>query len=133
MRKVEIKRKELRKGRGIKDRNEIERKRKKNWRVLVKLGNKMCMPFCCDDCVYFNILMSCFKESGPRCPIFVKFFKLTVFVQNVLFNMYFIFYKNKNRLANITPSDYIPEQCLVLRISHCCLVSAHQHPVDSWL
>ena len=24
--------------------------------VLVKLGNKMCMPFCCDDCIYFNIL-----------------------------------------------------------------------------
>ena len=53
MRKVEIKGKELKKGRGIKDRNEIERK--KNWRVLVKLGNKIGMPFCCDDCVYFNI------------------------------------------------------------------------------
>ena len=22
----------------------------------MKLGNKMCMPFCCDDCVYVNIL-----------------------------------------------------------------------------
>ena len=33
MRKVEIKGKELRKGRGIKERNEIERK--KNWRILM--------------------------------------------------------------------------------------------------
>ena len=45
MRKVEIKGKELWKGREIKERNEIE-----------KLGNKMCIHFCCDDCVYFNIL-----------------------------------------------------------------------------
>ena len=53
MRKVEIKGKELTKGRGIKERNEIERKR--NRRVLVKLGNKMRMPFCCDGCIYANI------------------------------------------------------------------------------
>ena len=46
--KGEIKRK------GIKERNEIERK--KNWRILMKLGHKMCMPLCCDDCVYVNIL-----------------------------------------------------------------------------
>ena len=56
MRKVEIKGKELRKGRGMKARNEIERK--KNWRILMKLGNKMCMPFCCDDCVYVNKILA---------------------------------------------------------------------------
>ena len=39
MRKVDIKGKKLKKGRGIKERTEIERKT--NWRVLVKLGNKM--------------------------------------------------------------------------------------------
>ena len=22
----------------------------------MKLGNKICMPFCCDGCIYFNIL-----------------------------------------------------------------------------
>ena len=41
-RKVEIKGKELRRGREIKERNEIERK--KNWRILMKLGNQICMP-----------------------------------------------------------------------------------------
>ena len=54
MGKVEIKGKELRNGRGIKEKTEIERKT--NLRILMKLGNKMGMPFCCDDCVYVNIL-----------------------------------------------------------------------------
>ena len=54
IRKGEIKRKELRKGRGIKEINEIERE--KNWKILMKLGNKICMPFCCDDYIYVNIL-----------------------------------------------------------------------------
>ena len=67
-----------------------ERERKKNWRILMKLGNKMCMPFCCDDCVYVNILTCLVSKNLDQGSQY--FFKLTVFVQNVLFNMYFILY-----------------------------------------
>ena len=73
MRKVEIKGKELRKRRGIKERNEIERK--KNWKVLMKLGNKMCMPFCCDDCVYFNILTCLVSRNLDQGAQYLKILK----------------------------------------------------------
>ena len=45
----------MRKFKGGNKRKEM-RERKKNWRILMKLGNKMCMPFCCDDYDYVNIL-----------------------------------------------------------------------------
>ena len=59
-----MKKVELRKGRGIKERNERDREQK-NWRILMKLGNKICtgMPFCCDDCVYVNI-MTCYVSRN---------------------------------------------------------------------
>ena len=63
-RKVEIKGKELRKGRGIKERNE----RENNWRLLMKLGNKMCMSFCCDDCIYVNILTCLVSRNLDQVP-----------------------------------------------------------------
>ena len=59
----------------------------------MKFGNKICMTFGCDDYIYVNIL-TCYvsRNLDQGAQYFSNSLNRQFFVQNVLFNLYFIFF-----------------------------------------
>ena len=78
----------------------------------MKLGNTMCMPFCCDDCVYV-------KEVGPRYSI-ITVFEPMYFLSFIIFSRakmlcFFLFL----HFACIYIIFYVNDE----PVSKCCFIS----------